>query len=130
MVDIDLFDAVTFRTAKVSGVSITATTEGTPQTVVTVTTESLPAGMYTLMYAWQATFLAKDRPLYFKIGGTYADANFFSNAPSGNNELRINRLYGYPKEHAGGPITLSLEMYDPLAQAVVDFADVVVRRVD
>jgi len=129
MADVELFDIATFHTEKASGVAVTATTSGAPQTVVTMTTPILPAGTYNIAYAWQATFLARDKPLYFKLGGTFADAEFFSNAAGTNTALHVNRLYGYPKVFAGGAMTVSLEMYDPLADAVVDFCDVVVSRV-
>ena len=129
MANVQQFNVASFDTAKAVNVAITATAQGTPQTVVSVTTGALPAGKYNLLYAWQATFLAKDRPLYFKIGGDYADVEFFSEAPGVVNALYMNRLYGFPKDHAGGAITLSLEMYDPLGEAVVDFADVIVQRV-
>ena len=129
MIDVELFDEASFNTVKAVDVAITATTSGAPQTVVTMTTPSLPAGKYNIMYSWQATFAAKDRPLYFKTAGTFADDSFFSNAPGVNDALSMNRLYGFPKDHTGGSIILSLEMYDPLAEAVVDFCDVVVSRV-
>ena len=129
MADVELFDIATFHTEKASNVIVTATTSGAPQTVVTLTTPSLPAGTYNFVYAWQAQFFGKDRPLFFKIGGTYADAQFFSNASGSNNALHVNRLYGYPKVHAGGPVTMSLEMYDPLTEAIVEFCDVVISRV-
>ena len=129
MADIQLFDAASHHTAKASNVIITATTSGAPQTVVTMTTPILPAGTYNIVYAWQATFLARDKPLYFKLGGTFADAAFFANAAGTNTALHVNRLYGYPKVFAGGAITVSLEMYDPQADVVVDFADVVISRV-
>ena len=89
----------------------------------------MPAGRYHLAYAFQATYLAKDRPLFYKMGGDYDDLEFFSYAPGVNEALHVNQLYGFPKDHPGGPITLSILMYDPLAEAVVDFADVVVTRV-
>jgi hypothetical protein len=127
--DVELFDVASIHTQKVSAVPIGANLPGAPQTVVSLVTPSLPAGVYNVAYAWQATFLAKDRPLFFKAGGTFADAQFFSEGAGVNNALRINKLYGYPKNHGGGPITFSLEMYDPLKEAVVDFADVVVTRV-
>jgi len=124
----ELFDIASYDTAKAAGIAITATTEGSPQTVVTLTTPNLPAGKYNIGYSWQATFQGKDRPLFFKIGGTLADAAFFSNAPGVNNALVYNRAYFFPKDYVGGVVTLSLEMYDPLAQAVVDFVDVSIAR--
>lgn len=129
MANVQQFGVASFDTAKVSGVPITATAETSPQTVVTMTTPSLPIGKYMISYAFQATYGAKDRALFYRMGGTYGDAKFFSYAPGVNEALHINNSYGFPKDHAGGPIVLSVEMYDPLAEVVCDFADVVVQRV-
>ena len=128
--DQQLFDAVAFHTEKVSGVAVTATTGASPQTIVTMTTPSLPAGTYNLAYSFAVTFLDNNRPLHFGIGGTYADSDFYSVSSNVNNvTTHMNRLYGYPKDHTGGAITISLVAYDPLAEAVIDFADVIVSRV-
>ena len=129
MADKQLFDVVSFNSEKSSGVAITATTSGAPQTVVTMTTASLAAGTYNIGYAFQVTHSAKNQPLYFKLDGTYADTNFFANAAGDSDELNKNRAYFYPKEHAGGVITLSLVMYKPTGGATIDFADIVASRV-
>ena len=124
----ELFDLAFNQFAKVSAVTITATSDASPQTIVTMTTPALEAGDYNIAYSFQVTHSAKNQPLYFKTGGTYEDSDYFANSVSDNDELHTNRLYGFPKEHAGGAITLSLLMYKPVGTAVVDFADVIVSR--
>ena len=126
---VQLFDVVSFNTEKVSNIAITATASGAPQTVITMVTPVLPAGIYNVAYSWTATFQAKDRPLFFRLAGTFLDAVFYSNGCGQNDALNLNRLYGFPKDHPGGAITIELQMYDPHAEAVVDFCDVVVTRV-
>ena len=119
-----------FNTAKVSGVVLTSIDSGAPDTVVTMTTASLPAGTYQMYYSFQITFGLKNKTCYFKQGGTYSDAAFFAITAGDADELHKNRLYGFPKEHAGGPLTLSLEMYKIDTTAMtIDFADVVLVRV-
>ena len=126
----ELFSIASFDTEKASGITLTSISSGAPDTVVTMTTASLPAGEYVMYYAFQVTFGLKNKPLYFKQSGTYADANFFSISAADSDELNKNRLYGYPKTHPGGPITMTLDMYKIDATAMtVDFADVVVARV-
>lgn len=125
----ELFDVAFNQFEKVSAVNLAATSDASPQTVVTMTTPLLEAGDYNIVYSFQATHSAKNQPLFFKTGGTYADAAYFANSAGDNDELHVNRLYGFPKEHAGGAITLSLLMYKPTGTAVIDFADVVVSRV-
>ena len=129
MADKQLFDAAFNQFEKASGVVITATTSGAPQTVVTMTTPSLPAGDYSIGYSFQVTHSAKNQPLYFKTGGTFSDAAFFANSASDTDELHVNRFYGFPKTFAGGVITLSLLMYKPTGGATIDFGDVMVSRI-
>ena len=125
----ELFDIAFNQFGKVSAVNLTATSDASPQTVVTMTTPVLEAGDYMIFYSFQVTHGAKNQPLFFKTAGTYADAEYFANSASDSDELHVNRAYGFPKEHAGGVITLSLEMYKPTGSAVIDFADVMVTRV-
>ena len=125
----ELFTTLSFDTEKVSAVAITATSDAAPQTVVTMTTGVLPVGTYNIGYSFQVTHSAKNQPMYFKLDGTYADANYFSNTAGDSDELNKNRAYFYPKEHAGGSIIISLLMYKPVGGATIDFADVVVHRV-
>ena len=129
MADVELFNVLAFETQNESAVAITATTSGAPQTVITLTTAALTAGTYMLGYSFQVTHAAQNRPLFFKISGTYADAAYFVNESSGNNQLNLNRAYMYPKSHAGGQITLALDMYEATATATIDLVDVFVHRV-
>jgi len=129
MADKQLFDTAFNQFEKATAVAITATSDASPQTVVTMTTPSLPAGDYSIMYSFQVTHSGKNQPLYFKTGGTFADAEYFANSANDTDELHVNRLYGFPKSFAGGVITLSLLMYKPTGGATIDFADVVVSRV-
>ena len=125
----ELFDIASFNTEKASAVTITATTSGAPQTVVTMTTPSLPLGVYNIGYSFQVTHSAKSQPVYFKTGGTYADALFFANTANDSDELNMNRSYFFPKEGVSGVVVLELLMYKPAGGATIDFADVVITRV-
>ena len=125
----ELFDIAFNQFEKASGVTLTATSSGAPQTVVTMTTPSLPAGDYNIMYSFQVTHGSKNQPLYFKTGGTFSDAAYFSNSAADADENVQNRLYGFPKTFAGGVITLDRLMYKPTGTTIVDFADVMVSRV-
>jgi len=125
----ELFDIAFYQFEKVSAVNITATSDASPQTVVTMTTPSLPAGDYNIAYSFQATHGTKNQPLFFKTGGTFSDAAYFSNSAADADENVQNRLYGFPKTFAGGVITLELLMYKTTGATVIDFADVIVSRV-
>ena len=127
----ELFDIASFGTSKAVNQTITATTSGAPQTIVTLTTPSLPAGKYNIAYSFQVTFGERNKQIYYKTGGTYADALFFAMSSRENDELHLNHSYFFPKDFAGGVITISLEMYYPSGAAtVIDFADVFVTRVE
>ena len=125
----ELFDVAFNQFEKVSAVALTATSDASPQTIVTMTTPTLEAGDYTIIYSFQVTHSGKNQPLFFRTAGTYADTDYFANSASDTDELHVNRLYGYPKEHAGGPITLTLQMYKPVGAATIDFADVMISRI-
>ena len=129
MADIEFFNVAFNQFEKATAVAITATSDASPQTVVTMTTPSLPAGDYMITYSFQATHSGKNQPMFYKIDGTYADANYFSNAASDNDQLHVNRLYGFPKAHAGGVITMTLLVYKPTGTVVCDFADVICTRI-
>jgi len=129
MANKELFDVTDNQFQKSSVVLVTATAPGAPQTIVTMTTASLPAGDYTLYYSFQATHSAKNQPFFYKLDGTYPDAEYFSNSASDTDELHVNRLYGYPKPHAGGPITMTFLAYKPTGTVTLDFCDVVLTRV-
>ena len=126
----EFFDVAFNQFQKVSAVTLTATDLGSAQTIVTMTTPTLEMGDYSLLYSFQVTHDAKNQPLYFGTGGTFADAAFFANSAEDNDELHVNKFYGYPQSFAGGaPIVLSLLMYKPIGTAIIDFADVMVSRI-
>jgi len=125
----ELFDILTHQFKKVSAVALSATSDAAPQTIVSITTPDLPAGNYFIYYSFQVTHSSRKKPLYFRLDGTYGDAEYFANSAGDNDELHLNRLYGYPKSHLGGVIDLSLFMYKPDGTAVVDFCDIGVRRI-
>ena len=123
----ELFDILTLDTAKVNAVDITATSDASPQTVISLTTPTLEDGFYMVGYSFQVTHGAKNQPLYFRVGGTLEDAAFFSNTAGDNDELHKNRAYFYPKQLSGS-VLLTLEMYKPTGSTTIDFADVFVSR--
>ena len=129
MSDIEFFNVASFNFNKESAVVLTATSDASPQTVVTVTTPSLDLGTYAFGYAFQVTHSAKNQPLYFKLNGTYTDLSYFANSAGDSDELVLNRFYSYPKEAVSGVVTLNLLMYKPTGGATIDFCDVFVRRV-
>ena len=131
MADVQMFDVMNFHTAKASAVPVTATDEIGAQTVVSLVTPSLPAGLYMIDYAFQVTFSEKNKLMHFGLKGTFPDAELFGGAVTDNTELHANRRYGYPKQFAGGVVTMDLVMYkDPtMTSLVADFADVFIQRV-
>mgnify|MGYP000094094567 CR=1 FL=1 len=127
---VELFDIASFNTAKATTVPITSTTSGAPDTIVTMTTPSLAAGLYTLYYSFQITFGDRNLVVSYKFGGTYPDVQYFEIQAKDADVLHTNVLYGYPKDHAGGPITLSLLMFkEDVTAMTIDYADVVAARV-
>lgn len=129
MDDKDLFEAATFNTVKVSAVAVSATSDASPDTIATLVTPSLPAGWYWIGYSFEVTHSAKNQPAYFKLSGTYTDDNYFSNSASDSDETNLNRQYGYPKDFAGGVITMNMLAYKPTGTVVFDFCDLFVHRV-
>ena len=120
-----------FNSAKASAVVVTATTDPM-QEVVTMTTGDLPAGKYMLGYSFELNFNNnKNKPAYFSMGGTYGSATKFAVIATDVTADDLNRYYSFPKDHAGGPITISLLFQKDSGTDVqtVDFADVMVMRV-
>jgi len=114
---------------KVSAVDISGTDDAGAIDVVTLTTPTLPAGTYELGYSFQVTFASKDKPVFFKLAGTFPDSLYFANGSSANNANHINRAYFYPKDYAGGIVTMTLKMYKTSGVTTADFADLFIRRV-
>jgi len=128
--DQQLFDAVSFGTAKASGITVTSEASGSPDTIVTMTTANLPAGTYFVAYSFEVLFGSKNQPAWFKLAGTFPDSDYFSISSADTDELNRNRMYGYPKVWGGGPVTLTLQMYKSAATTLTaNFADVMLHRV-
>ena len=124
----ELLDILTFSTAKASGVALTATSDASPQTIVTLTTPDLAAGEYLFGYSFQVTHSGKNQPLFFKTGGDINDAAYFTNSASDTDELHVNRFYAYPYTHSGGVMTITLLAYKPTGTATFDFSDLMFTR--
>ncbi len=122
----ELYSIPNYFTQKASGITGIG---DTMQEVVTLTTPDLPAGMYHLMYSFEVDFNGtKNTPAYFRMGGTYGAATEFA-VIAAQNVDHMNRLYGFPKDHPGGAITISLDFKTDVSQFDVDWCDVVVMRV-
>jgi len=115
--------------AKASAVSVDGTDAGSATTVVELITGVLPAGTYHLGYSFQVTYSAKNSEGYFKLDGTFPDADYYAEAATDNSALHRNRSYAYPKVFAGGIVTMQLKMYMPLNTLTADFADVFIMQV-
>ena len=126
----ELFDVIEAHSNKATAVAVSATADPGDE-VVSLTTPVLPAGEYTLFYAFQVTFAERNQPLFYKLTGDKADADWFSEEASANNALHRNFTYGYPFTHAGGALTIGLNFYRDvqLSSATVDFVDLMVKRV-
>ena len=126
---IEFFDVTTFNTTKASGILDIGDTY---QEVITMTTPVLEAGTYMIGYSFQVDFNgSKNKPMFFQLTGTYGDPTEFAEVAGDSDADHKNRLYGFPKDWAGGAITVGLNMKkDPgLGQLDCDFVDVSVHRV-
>ena len=126
----ELFDVLTIHTNKATAVAVTADADP-GQEAVSLVTPDLPAGKYTISYAFQATFGVKNAPLFYKLTGDLPDADWFSEDASDNNALNRNFSYGYPFDHAGGVLTVGINFYRGigLTSATVDFVDIIIKRI-
>ena len=124
----ELFEVAKSYTNKGTAQVVTATTAPGDE-VVSLVIPSLPAGEYTVGYAFQVTFGNKNQPAYFALTGALADAAPFAISASDNDELHRNRLYGYPfTQAATGAMTLGLNFYIPTGSVTVDYSDIIVTR--
>ena len=102
------------------------------QQLVTLTTENLEPGKYLIGYSWEGDFHEqKNRPFYTQLTGTFAGEEF-SDSIGDNDTGFKNRFYAFPKDWAGGVITLGVQgKKDSLFSAQMDitFIDVFVLRV-
>jgi len=126
---VELFDVSKFYTVKVADILDIGTVD---QQIATLVTPSLDAGKYGIGYAFEANFNEqKNRPLIYSITGTFAGLEFSESI--GDNDVGAkSRYYAFPKDWAGGAITLGLQMRKSAsfsAQLDINFADVFVRRI-
>ena len=127
MATANIWDISNFNTAKAIDVLDIGQTE---QIIVTLVTPNLPAGEYFIGYSFEVDYnTTKDKPAFFRLTGTFPDAEFFSGSAPESSAKR-NRLYGYPKHWDGGVMTINLTMYKDatIPQFDCDFADVWVER--
>ena len=102
------------------------------QTILTLTTPSLPAGEYTMGVAINAAFNEqKNRPMIWRVTGAMSVSECSDSI--GDNDIgEKNRFYAYPKNFAGGVMTLVLEAKKSAAfsaQLDINFADLIIRRI-
>jgi len=124
---VDFFNIPKFWHQKATGIISIGTSF---QEVVTMTTPVLAVGLYMLYYSFEVDFNGERSAIAsFRMTGTYgAVTEFDISAPTVANKL--NRFYGFPKEHAGGAILFGMDFKQTgVAQFDVDFIDVIVARV-
>ena len=127
---IDALVAPEYEFIKVSNIAVISEDAGTPDVIATLVTPELPAGVYEIGYAFQASFSTKDSPVFFKLGGTSPDALFFALAPGTNDADHVNKVYFYPTTFDGGVFTVTLNMYKvDIVDITVNYADLFLRRV-
>lgn len=100
-------------------------------TVASVTVAAAPAGTYEVGYAFEVDFNSdKNKPMYFRMGGTYGSVTEFSEVAEANADKK-NRHYMFPKVFAGGALTVSLDMRKDVSIGTLDvnFVDVIIKRV-
>ena len=126
---VEIFDLTEFHTGKVSGIIDIGTVN---QQIITFSTPSLDPGLYLIGYAFEAAFNEqKNQPLIYSLTGTYAGAEF--SLSIGDNDIgEVNNFYSFPKQWAGGVITIGLQARKSASfaqQLDITFADVFVKRI-
>ena len=127
MADIDIF-AIPGRVnyEKISA-PLVLTPDAAMEQVLTLTTPSLDAGLYFVLYSFELLIGTKAKDVLWKMTGDLADANAFSlQAESGS--AYKNRLYGYPKELSAGVLTIGLEMQCVATACTVTHCDIMAIR--
>jgi len=116
-----------FNTVKEIDVVIS---DSTMTEVITMTTGDLPAGTYFIGYSFEYTLDTKDKLMTYRVGGTYGSLTEFNESVAAASvSLVKNRYYGFPKAHAGGPITLSMDFQvESGVVGELNFMDVFVSR--
>lgn len=98
----------------------------------TLTTDALPAGTYMVGYSFEIDFQGnKDKPLLFRMTGTYAGEEFVESVPAASTHGFKSRFYLFPKIVTEGEvITHGLEFQDESsAGIIIDWCDVMIYRV-
>ena len=105
-------------------IDITITSEADPgEEVVALFVADMLPGSYAIAYAFQVTYGTRNRLLYYGLTGDLADAVKFTKQVKDDDDLRKNRLYGYPFEWAGGDFSVGLNMYiESGAGATIDLS--------
>ncbi len=115
---------------KVQDILVPDAYDGTPDN--TLTTPPLPAGTYSIGYSFEVDFGShRDKPLIFKLHGTYAGIDFAEAQPVGIDLNNKSRYYAFPKEVSeGAVITHGIEFYDYQGgnSLVVNWCDVFINR--
>ena len=125
----ELFDILDFHAEKASAITNIGTAY---QTIVTMTTPSLPAGEYMISYSYELNFNGqKNQPAISQLIGDFAGSEFSDSI--GDNDIGDkNRAYAFPKTLTAGVYTLGIQMKKSAqfsAQLDVDFVDVMMQRV-
>lgn len=122
-----LFDILTYSTDKQTVPDLGEVS----QTVASTTMAGAVAGTYELSYAFTVDFNgSKGSPLFHRISGTYA--SLIENALVAEASVdQKNVFYAFPIVHAGGDLTMSLNMRKGpgITLLNVDWVDVVIKRV-
>lgn len=124
---VELFNVLAYTSDKQSVPNLGSTF----QTVASVTMVGAEAGEYAVGYAFELDYNGtKNQPVYFRMGGTFGSVTEFSSQADQDADHK-NRFYMFPKTHAGGDITVSLDMRKDAAIGTldVDFVDVIIHRV-
>ena len=99
---------------------------------ITMTTEVLPAGTYMIAYSFEYQLDTKDKPLTWRVTGTYGSLDEFENAvPAALAGQLKNKYYSFPKDHAGGAIIIGMDFKKDalMPSATINFLDVMIMRV-
>ena len=123
----ELFDILKYSTDKQTVLDLGTVS----QTVASTTIVGAVAGTYELGYAFSANFNgSKGSPLFHSISGTYANPTEHAIVAEANADHK-NVSYAFPIVHAGGDLTMALDMRkDPgIGLLDVDWVDVVIKRV-
>ena len=128
----DIFDILTNDYAEVVAFTVTADHD-TPawDTVLTMTVTGLAAGTYMMGINFLLDYGSdKDKTAWTRVTGTHFTGTEFADRATADGEHK-SRFYEVVKEHAGGNMTISLEMScgTGLSDFLVDSAQVICTRI-